>query len=145
MVIVRSARKLIATLLIVLCILSCKRDHRARYVPPASAGRAALTLALDAWEQGDVTHLVLDRRTVIEVIDKHRRAGQLLTNFRILGDVSVDGGRWFEVELQLDRPAQIERVRYCVIGINPLWVFRQPDYEQLAHWDCPVPAGSVPP
>src|SRR5437588_6086811 len=109
MTIIRSARALAVTLLavtllIVPCILGCRRDYRARYVPSEDASRAALTLTLEAWQQGNLTHLALDETTVVEVIDKHRRAGQSLTNFRILGDVSVDGGRWFEVELQLGRP-----------------------------------------
>jgi hypothetical protein len=134
-----------AVLLLMACLLGCvKSDYRTRYVPSPDVAHHALSLALEAWRQGDRTHLALDETTVVEVIDKHRRLGQRLANFNILGDISVDGGRWFEVELRLASPAQIEQVRYCVIGINPLWVFRQPDYEQVAHWDHPMAEPATP-
>jgi hypothetical protein len=72
-------------------------------------------------------------------VDQHRRPGQTLENFTILGEVSGDGGRWFEVELHLDEPPQKVQVRYVVVGIDPLWIFRQVDYEMLSHWDHPMP------
>jgi hypothetical protein len=125
-----------------LCLSACRpADYRTRYVPQESVARAALAAALTAWQSNnDQRHLRLDNETAVEVIDVSRRPGQTLRQFNILGDISTDGGRWFEVELMLDNPAQVERVRYCVIGIDPLWVFRQWDYEQLAHWDHPMPA-----
>jgi hypothetical protein len=124
-----------------LCLSACRpSNYRTRYIPQESVGRAALNAALSGWQQGDRRQLALDDGTVVEVIDVSRRAGQKLRNFNVLGDISVEGGRWFEVQLTLDDPSQIEHARYCVIGIDPLFVFRQSDYEQLAHWDHPMPA-----
>ncbi len=136
----------LAVMLAVASVSACRpSDYRSRYVPQESVARAALTVALRAWEQGNVGRLSIDGQRRVELVDQHRRDGQTLNRFTILGEVSVEGGRWFEVELNLDRPAQTERVRYCVIGIDPLWVFRQADYEQLAHWDHPMPAGPTAP
>ncbi len=141
----RGARALLL-LLAVAFVSACRpTDYRSRYVPQEDVARAALTVALRAWEQGDVGRLSVDEQRRVELVDQRRRDGQQLTHFMILGEVSVEGGRWFEVELDLDQPAQTERVRYCVIGIDPLWVFRQADYEQLAHWDHPMPAGPTAP
>jgi hypothetical protein len=127
--------------LIFLC--GCGGSNRAaRYVPNESVARQALTTALTAWQQQGGTSLRLDGKTVIEVVDRYRRPGQTLSNFNVLGEVSGDGGRWFEVELQLANPTQTEQVRYVVVGIDPLWVFRQSDYEMLGHWDHPMPAKS---
>jgi hypothetical protein len=133
------SRDLLA-LLVTVYLYGCgPSNSAARYVPSESVARQALEAALTAWQKGSGTSLSLDNNTTIEVIDRERRAGQTLTEFKILGEVSVEGGRWFEVEMRLDHPAQIEQVRYCVIGINPLWVFRQSDYEVLGHWDHPMP------
>jgi hypothetical protein len=107
--------------------------------------RTALECALAAWDRGGIATLALDESTTVAVIDKDRRTDQKLTGYRILGQVSIEGGRWFEVELQYDQSAKTEHAYYCVIGINPLWVFRQADYEQLAHWDHPMPADPATP
>jgi hypothetical protein len=111
----------------------------ARYIPPQEAAHRALTMALTAWRDGDRHRIELDDKQPVEVIDKYRRPGQRLSDFEILGEVSGDGGRWYEVKLHLAEPAQVEQVRYVVVGIDPIWVFRQADYEMLAHWDHPMP------
>jgi hypothetical protein len=124
-----------------ICLGGCgSSNSEARYVPEATVARKALTAAMTAWQHNGGTSLVLDDNTPIEVIDKHRRPGQALSKFNILGEVSGDGGRWFQVELHFDRPAQTEHARYIVVGINPLWIFRQQDYELLGHWDHLMPS-----
>jgi hypothetical protein len=136
----RRRQAAIAALLAVLCLSGCGSSNRAaRYIPDANAARQALEAAMIAWQQDEGTSLSLDGQA-IEVIDKHRRPGQTLSKFNILGEVSGDGGRWFEVELHFVQPAQTEQVRYVVVGINPLWIFRQQDYELLGHWDHPMPS-----
>jgi hypothetical protein len=133
----------ISAMLAAISLSGCRRAKTAEsYVPNASLARQALSSALAAWQQGKGTELSLDDKTVVQVVDQHRRPEQRLSEFTILGEVSGDGGRWFEVELKLDNPAQTEQVRYVVIGIDPLWVFRQPDYEMLGHWDHPMPSNS---
>jgi hypothetical protein len=133
-------------LLAVACVSACDRaDYRARYVPAEDKARRALTVALRAWQQGSAGPQAIDEKTGVELVDQGRRDGQLLKHFTILGEVSVEGGRWFEVELFLEEPAETQRERYCVIGIDPLWVFRQTDYEQIAHWDHPMPAEPAAP
>jgi hypothetical protein len=117
----------------------------ARYTPQPAVGERALRAALTAWQRGESTPLVLEDATKVEVSDAYRRPGQMLKDFKILGQVAGNGGRWFEVQLQFDGPPQVEQVRYVVIGINPLWVFQQADYEMLAHWDHPVPAAELLP
>jgi hypothetical protein len=129
----------LTALVVALCLGGCASSHRAeRYMPDAGMARQALETAMTAWQHNQGTSLLLDGQAV-EVIDKHRRPGQVLREFNILGELSGDGGRWFEVELQLEQPAQTEHVRYIVVGINPLWIFRQQDYELLGHWDHLMP------
>jgi hypothetical protein len=115
-------------------------NNLARYTPQADVGEQALRDALTAWQNGQPTPIAVADKPRIEVVDAYRRPGQTLKEFRILGEVAGSGGRWYEVQLNLDGPAQVEQVRYVVIGINPLWVFRQADYEMLSHWDHPMPS-----
>jgi hypothetical protein len=128
-----------AALVVALCLLGCGSNRAERFVPDEAVARQALAAAMAAWQKNDGTSLSLDG-TAVEVVDKHRRPGQSLAQYKILGEVSGIGGRSFEVELQLDNPSQTEHVRYIVVGINPLWVFRQEDYELLSHWDHAMPA-----
>jgi hypothetical protein len=132
----------LATPVVMLCVSGCGTHRAARYVPDETVARQALTAALSAWKEEGGTSLRLEDDTVVEVVDRYRRPGQVLSEFNILGEVAGDGGRWFEVELHLANPAQTEQVRYIVVGIEPLWVFRQSDYEMLGHWDHPMPAKS---
>jgi hypothetical protein len=129
-----------AALVTASCLGGCGSSNRAeRYLPDEELAREALTAAMMAWQHDGSTSLSLNGKT-IEVVDKHRRPGQTLSKFNILGEVSGDGGRWFEVQLHFVQPTQTEHVRYVVVGINPLWIFRQQDYELLGHWDHPMPS-----
>jgi hypothetical protein len=53
--------------------------------------------------------------------------------------VGSDSGRCFAVRITLDNPAEEQRVRFIVIGVDPLWVFREEDYTMLSHWDHAMP------
>lgn len=117
----------------------CSEDDPERFRPAAQVASEALAAALERRVVGDGTPVTLDGDVRVELIDKHRPIGQRLSEFRILGEVSGAGGRWFEVELTLRNPDEVARDRYVVVGINPLWAFRQQDYEMLQHWDHPMP------
>ena len=51
-----------------------------------------------------------------------------------------DETRAFAVRLSLENPPEVQVVRYLVVGNDPLWVFRQEDYEMISHWEHPMPA-----
>jgi hypothetical protein len=123
------------------CVAGCgKSSDAGRFVPRKDVALQALNLSLDAWQRGsDDSALALDDGVAVEVVDQHRRVGQTLQKFTIIGEVAGDGGRWFEVELHLAEPEHREQVRYVVVGVDPLWVFRRIDYEMLSHWDHPMP------
>jgi hypothetical protein len=66
--------------------------------------------------------------------DAYRDPGERLAGYRILGEVPADAPRCYAVELRL-HPSRIEKTRYVVVGIDPLWVFRMEDYQLLSQWD----------
>lgn len=106
-----------------------------RYRPDPEAAQTALEAVLDAWKAGRPLGTISDRTPQIKVVDSRQKPETALKDFSILGEVAAEGYRGFAVRLEHAAPAGVERVRYIVIGIDPLWVFREEDYDMLAHWD----------
>lgn len=80
----------------------------------------------------------------MKFVDQHRKPGQKLVAYEVLGDVEVENARQFAARLELSGETEPALVRYNVFGINPTWVFRLEDYELISHWehkmdDPPVP------
>lgn len=113
-----------------------------RYVPSAERAEAALRQVLEAWQDGEtVTELTFNDAPIkLQVADSTRRPGQRLVDYQLLGEISGEGPRTFVVRLKLENPNDEQEVRYYLVGIDPLWVFRQEDYDAIAHWDACVRA-----
>jgi hypothetical protein len=105
-----------------------------RYVPKAQLAGAAIASVLDAWRAGRPDDAALGTNPAIHLVDKHRKEGQRLKSYEILGEVATENARGFAVRLKLENPDESPVVRFLVLGIDPLWVFRQEDYELIAHW-----------
>lgn len=122
------------------CPLGCAEPSSGyeRYIPSAARAEEALDLVLAAWKAGEpVAPLKLKSSPLtIQVADATRRAGQRLIAYDLLGEISGEGPRTFVVRLKLENPTLEEEVRYYLMGIDPLWVFRQEDYDALIHWDA---------
>lgn len=110
-----------------------------RYVPESGTARAALEAALIEWRNGQPPGEVKGASPAVQVVDTHRRPEQRLEEFEILGEVGGDAGRCFSVRITLANPSEGLKIRFIVIGISPLWVFREADFTMLTHWDHPMP------
>lgn len=119
--------------------IGCSRESKTagdRYVPATELARHALEAVLVDWREG-LEPGPIDRLAVgVRVVDKQRRKGQTLDEFEILGEAPTEAARCFAVRVKLSGPEADEKVRFIIIGIDPLWVFRQEDYESLAQWSC---------
>jgi hypothetical protein len=120
---------------------ACSRPQSAgyeRYVPDAAKAQEALDQVLSAWKNGEAAGPLKSESgpITIQVADTTRRPGQRLVDYEILGEVSGEGPRTFVVRLNLDNPAADREARYYLVGIDPLWVFRQEDYDALIHWEA---------
>jgi hypothetical protein len=128
---------------------SSQESRIARFIPSADAAESAITTVLTAWKKGIPAGPVPDTSSpVVHVTDSFRDPGEKLQEFRILGEVPGDTPRCFAVELKF-LPERTEKVRFVVVGIDPLWVFRMEDYQLLSHWDhnmavAPAPKDSDP-
>ena len=70
---------------------------------------------------------------MVEAVDSKWKAGQKLSKFEILGeDAGGQGPTFFSVRLTVKGRAKAEVVRYVVVGRDPLWVYREDDYQTSA-------------
>lgn len=140
-------QKLIIRLAAVVALTAsnCGRDPEKadRFVPAPELARSALEAVLVDWKAGRPP-LSIERLPVkVHVVDQFRKANQELEEFEILGEVPGAAGRCFAVRLKLSQPEADDKVRYIVIGIDPLWVFRQEDFDLMNHWGHPMATDSA--
>jgi hypothetical protein len=131
----RRTAGLLAWGLLLLCC-GCGRRGYERYYPPPPAAREALEAALRAWQDGQAPGPLPEHSPPVMVVDTTRRPGQRLGRYEVLGEIPGDGPRCFAVRLVLDDPPRERKARFVVLGISPLWVYRQEDYETMIHWEC---------
>jgi hypothetical protein len=117
--------------LMALALCGCNRADRTELdiLPSEDKARAALETALTAWKNGEKMGNIKGDSCSIEVGDRVWMAGKKLAAFEILGAEDKPGPRWFSVNLTL-KGAQPQQVRYAVLGIDPLWVYREEDFNQ---------------
>jgi hypothetical protein len=132
-------RHLAAATVLILALGCADRTDHSRYYPPDEKARAALEAGLIAWQQGSLTNEVPGTKDpVVMWIDNQRPPGQRLKTFEVLSLAPGNGPRVFTVRLVAESPAAEVKSRYVVVGLDPMWVFRQEDYDMLIHWDHPM-------
>jgi hypothetical protein len=139
----RRSRWVTPSALLLACAIGCQPPPAGtapRVVPEPAAGRAAVATALSEWQRGREPGTIDTVRPAVVVVDSHRKPGQTLEQFEIVGQADDDNSRTFTVRARLANPAEEPLLRFHVFGREPLWVFRQEDYDMLTHWDCPPPA-----
>jgi len=110
-----------------------------RYVPAPELCRKAVEAVLVDWQEG-LPAASIDRLAVkVNVVDQLRKPGQTLAEFEVLGEAPSATGRCLVVRLKYNHPDGEETARYIVVGIDPLWVFRQEDLDLMNRWDHPMP------
>jgi hypothetical protein len=136
--------RFLALMLVLPGFSACNRSSSSgyeRYIPSTARAQEAMDLAMAAWKRGEAAGpLKLNSAAItVQVVDITRRLGQRLVDYELLGEISGEGPRAFVVRLKLENPSAVREVRYYLIGIDPLWVFHQQDYESLMHWDVCEP------
>ena len=128
-------------------IAGCQRGNgeaaTPAFVPSWAEARQSLESSLSAWRDApSPMPAALDIRGV-QFVDQHRKPGQRLTSFQVLGQTDIENARQFTVRLNLEGEDSPQLVKYNVLGRDPVWVFRLDDYEMFAHWehdmDAPAP------
>ncbi len=124
------------------CVISCgcgQYDRSSQFIPSVTVAESAVKAGMEAWKKGEPVGLVRGvTKPAVHVVDSHRRPDQQIDRYEILGEVPGNAPRCFAVKAKLSGSDTIERLRYIVVGIDPLWVFRQEDYDLLSHWEHPM-------
>ena len=114
-----------------------------RFVPDAAAARGAVVAVFEEWKSGTSRNQNRGDSPHIEVVDNHRRPGRRILDYKVLGQTEFEGGRRLDTRVTWSDPEEVERIRFVVVGIDPLWVFRQEDYDMIAHWEHKMPAAAT--
>lgn len=115
---------------VVCCGFGCGGDKGlGRYAPPPQTARQALETALTTWKSGGKYETITTSKPTITVYDSRWRDGAKLTAFEILEAVTGGEHPQFKVRITLEGESP-EELTYRVVGIDPLNVFRDADYQQ---------------
>lgn len=124
-------RACICLLAVGLAVLAgCKEAGPEKYVPPDNTAREALQAALTKWRDGQArpekfTH----GKATVEVLDQAWAGGTKLQGFEIVSEEPPGAGpRVYTVKLQTGKGERT--VKYYVVGIDPLWVYSEADYQK---------------
>jgi hypothetical protein len=104
--------------------------------PDLESSKAALVASLDAWKaERRASGVLIGSKPSIGVVDS-ARADRPLLGYELVGPLMTIGkARPFAVRLILGEPRETVATRYLVLGQDPLWVFRQEDFERMLHWE----------
>lgn len=121
--------------LLTFSLSGCGGGSVSSFHPTGTTAKAALTTGLNAWKSGrEKPGAIESTKPVVEVQDQVWTSGRKLKEFQI-GDetLSSEGPTRFKVKLTFDggEPAQ-EDAEYVVFGKDPLYVFRDKDYQKMS-------------
>jgi hypothetical protein len=101
-----------------------------RYVPDEAPAQSALETALQAWQSGEDYGPIESSTPAINIVDARWQSGAKLESFEVLdAGAEGDGPRQFQVRMKLAGQPE-ETVTYLVVGIDPLHIFREQDYQK---------------
>ena len=105
------------------------------YKPTVTVARDVLTAGLAAWKEGEAATEWASTQgpPTVHFTDFQWSQGRKLINFQLLEEEpTLEGStQRFRAELELagEKPQQAE---YYVVGIDPLWIMRDRDYQQTS-------------
>ncbi len=116
--------------LVLLCCLTCCTGKTVEsYKPTSVTARAGIETALSTWKSGTAHGSITSVKPNLDVFDARWQAGAKLESFEILEEVTGKPEPHFKVKLKLVGKPE-ETTEYLVVGIDPLLIFRQADYNK---------------
>ena len=114
--------------------VGCTRKSSADFTPSSGNARAALDSALKSWKDGQLPGAVPGTsKPVVQIEDSEWRGGQKLSAYEIVSDEPPAGlgPRVFTVRITV-ADGKAREVKYMVVGIDPLLIYRDVDYDKLS-------------
>jgi hypothetical protein len=99
-------------------------------LPSDELARKALESALKTWQGGGKPGKLSGTEPSVEVHDTPWAQGAKLKSFEILKEESTGAEKRFAVRLALAKPDTAQEVQYYVLGLGPVMVFRDEDYNR---------------
>lgn len=99
-------------------------------LPSDDVARTALESALKVWQGGGKPGRLAGTEPPVQVLDTPWAQGAKLESFEILQAESSGAEKRFAVRLALAKPAGVQEVQYYVLGLSPVMVFRDEDYNR---------------
>ena len=99
-------------------------------MPSEQVARTALEAALTTWRDGGKPGVLPGTEPPVEVHDTPWASGENLASFEILREEPGTVDKRFAVRLSLAKPDRVLEVQYHVLGVGPVMVFRDEDYER---------------
>ena len=104
--------------------------------PQSDRARTALEASLNAWRDGKKPGNIEGTDPPVQAIDNDWTNGRKLASFEILREEASESDKRFVVKLTYATPpaAAAESV-YIVVGVSPIAVFREEDYNRTMNMD----------
>ena len=113
-------------------------------LPSTVASRQALQASLDAWKAGKAASSLSAEKPSIEVVDFEWKAGKVLTEYALGEDSPGQGTQTFSATLTLKGELATKSVRYMVLGLDPIRIYRDEDFNRAMNMDnAPAPTSKA--
>ena len=132
-----ATRSCCAASLLAAIVVGCSAgpDPSRTILPSLENGRKAVVASMEAWKSGRPTGVVEPTSPRIQVMDTTRRPGQVPALFEVLGVTAGERALTYTVRVELTNPEAVETIRFLVLGVDPVLVWRQEDYDMMSHWE----------
>ncbi len=113
-----------------MALAGCNRQEKVEaYMPKGDAARQALEKALKSWQDGQKMGTIKSDAGNIQPQDFEWSAGKKLTKFEIGAEQAAgDGPTRYSVKITVGTKSK--DAVYVIVGKDPLWVFREEDYNR---------------
>lgn len=125
-----------ALLLLALSVVAASGcSSEVNVVPPAEAARSAIEAGLKSWAGGGKPGAIEGEKVPVHFVDSAWQAGRKLNSYSISDGESQGADRRFVVKLTLASPDATEDIPYVVVGTDPIWIYREADYQRMLNMD----------
>lgn len=131
-------RALLPFLLATAALVGCGQGSAP--IPSAVEGREALRASLDAWKAGKPASSLAGGKPSIEAVDFEWKAGKVLSDYALGAEASGQGTQTFAATLTLKGQPTPKAVQYMVLGLDPIRIYRDEDFNRALNMDnAPAP------
>ncbi|QEH35636.1 hypothetical protein OJF2_41890 [Aquisphaera giovannonii] len=110
----------------------------------ADQARKSLEAGLEAWKAGRPASSLTGDKPAIDFVDFQWKAGKKLAAYSIASDQADAEAHTFKVGLTLADAKEPKQVEYKAIGVDPIHILRDEDYNRTLNMDNAPAAAKAP-